>query len=204
MTSASSAIIQDIDIMRRRGLASLAFFYHNFNEYRKDLRGLLSTLLVQLCRQSNSYCDILSKFYSAHAYGSKPPSDDGLVHCSKEVLQLRGQAPVFLIVDALDECSNPSVPPSPREKVLTCIKELIELQLPNLRICVTSRPEADIKSVLHPLASYFVSLHDERGQIQDIHSYAKFVVHTNEEMRRWKPEDKQLVIDVLTNRADGM
>ena len=117
MTSASSAIIEDIIAMRRRGLASLAVFYHDFDEYRKmDLRGLLSTMLVQLCHQSNSYCDILSKFYSAHAYGSKPPSDDGLVHCLKEVLGLRGQAPVFLVVDALDECSNPSVPPSPREK----------------------------------------------------------------------------------------
>ena len=143
MTSASSAIIEDIIAMRRRGLASLAVFYHDFDEYRKrDLRGLLSTMLVQLCRQSNSYCDVLSKFYSAYAYGSKPPSDDGLVHCLKEVLGLRGQAPVFLVVDALDECSNPSVPPSPREKVLTCIKELIELQLPSLRICVNSRPEA--------------------------------------------------------------
>jgi hypothetical protein len=205
MTSASSAIIQDIDIMRRRGLASLAFVYHDFNEYRKrDLRGLFSTVLVQLCHQSNSYCDILSKFYSAHADGSKPPSDDELARCLKEILELRGQAPVFLVVDALDEYSNPSALSPPREKFLMCIKELIELQLPNLRICVTSRPEADIKSVLDPLTSYFVSLHDERGQIQDIHNYVNFVVHTNEEMRRWKPEDKQLVIDILTNRADGM
>jgi hypothetical protein len=205
MTSASSAIIQDIDIMRRRGLASLAFVYHNFNEAgKRNLHGLLSTVLVQLCHQSNSYCDILSKFYSTHGYGLRPPSDDGLVRCLKEVLELKGQAPVFLVVDALDECSNPSIPPSPREKLLTCIKDLIELKLPNLRICVTSRPEADIKSVLDPLTSYFVSLHDEGGQRQDIHNYVKFVVHANEEMRRWKPEDKQLVIDVLTNRAGGM
>ena len=202
MMSASSTIIQDIDAMRKRGLASLAFFYHDFNEDEKrELRGLLSSVLVQLCHQSDSYCDILSKFYLEHGSGSQYPSDDDLVQCLKDILKLTGQAPVFLIVDALDECSDTCDIPSPREKVLKVVKELIESQFPNLRICVTSRSETDIKMVFDPLTSYFVSLHNERGQMQDINSYIKSVVS---EMRRWKPEHKQLVVDVLTDRADGM
>jgi hypothetical protein len=56
---ASSTIVEDIDAMRKAGLASLAFFYCDFREdQKKDLRGLLSSLLVQLCHQSDSYCDI--------------------------------------------------------------------------------------------------------------------------------------------------
>jgi len=59
----SSSVIQDIDSMRKFGLASLAFFYCDFREeQKKDFRGLLSSLLVQLCHQSDSYCDILSYF----------------------------------------------------------------------------------------------------------------------------------------------
>ena len=202
MTLASSAIIQDIVAMKRRGLASLAFFYHDFNEDdKRNIRGLLSSMLVQLCHQSEPYCDILSKFYSDHAGGLQHPSDDELIACLKDVLELTGQAPVFLIVDALDECSDISDIPSPREKVLYLLEELIELQVPNLRLCVTSRPEADIKVVLCPLTSYSVSLHEERGQMQDINNYIKSVV---KDMRRWKSEHKQLVTDVLTKRADGM
>ena len=71
-------------------------------------------------------------------------------------------------------------------------------------ICVTSRPETDIKSVLYPLSFRVVSLHDESGQIGDIDYYIKSVVNTDLIMRRWNAEDKQLVIDVLTKKADGM
>ena len=191
--------------MRKRGLAPLGFFYHDHNEDEKrGLRGLLSSVLVQLCHQSDSYCDILSKFFSDHSSGSRHPSDDELVDCLKEILELAGQAPVFLIVDALDECPDTSALPSRREEVLTLMEELIELRLPNLRLCVTSRPEADIKSVFDALASYVVSLHGEKGQMQDINNYIKSVVSTNRQMRKWKPEHKQLVIDALTKGADGM
>jgi len=205
MVPASSTIIQEIDTMRKSGLASLALFYHDFKEHqKKDLRGLLSSVLLQLCRQSDSYGDILSKFFSEHENGSHDPSDDALVRCLKDLLELPGQAPVFLIVDALDDCPITSAPSFPREKVLMLLGDLINSRLPNLRICITSRPEVDIKLVLEPLTFLSVSLHDERGQIEDIENYIKSVVTNDRYFRRWKAEDKQLVIDVLTKRAGGM
>jgi len=180
-------------------------FYYDFREdEKKDLRGLLSSVLFQLCDQSDSYYNILSTFYSTHRDGTQSPSDHELVRCLKDLLNLPGQAPVYLIVDALDECPSTSALSSPREAVLSLLEDLIDSQLPNLRICVTSRPEADIKPVLQPLTFRSVSLHEERGQMEDIENYIKSVVNTNRRMRRWKSEHKQLVIDVLTERADGM
>ena len=191
--------------MQKSGLASLAIFFYDFKEDEtKDLHGLLSSLLAQLCDQSDSYCDILSKFYSEHKNGSKAPSDDALVRCFKSLLELPGEAPIFIIVDALDECPNTSTISPPREEVLTLLEDLIDSQLPHLRICVTSRTEADIKPFLEPLTFRSVSLHDERGQKEDIENYIKSVVNTNRKMQRWTAEHKQLVIDVLTERADGM
>jgi len=205
MVLASSSIIKDIDGLRKLGLASLAFFYCDFREdQKKDLRGLLSSLLVQLGHQSDSYCDVLSKLYLEHIKGSRQPSDEALVECLKEVLNLPGQAPVYIIMDALDECPITSSLPSPRDTVLMFVEELIGSQLPNLRICVTSRPEADIKAVLDPLTFRFISLHDECGQREDIENYIKSVVNTDRMMRRWNAADKQLVIEVLTNKAHGM
>jgi hypothetical protein len=200
----SSAIIEDIDAMRKAGLASLAFFYCDFREdQKKDLRGLLSSLLVQLCHQSDSYCDMLFKFYSEHVKGSRHPGDDELTECLGNLLKLPGQAPVYLIFDALDECPNTSSISS-RDEVLNFIEELINSQIQNLRICVTSRPEADIKDVLDPLIFDSVSLHDESGQKKDIEDYIKSAIYTNRKNKRWKVDDRQLVINVLTEKADGM
>jgi hypothetical protein len=200
----SSTIIEDIDAMRKAGLASLAFFYCDFREDRKkELRGLLSSFLVQLYHQSDSYFDILSKFYSEHDKGSRPPSDDALAGCLKVLLNLPGLAPIYLIVDALDECPNPSVVRSPRAKVLSFIEGLVTTQIRNLRVCVTSRPEFDIKDVLDPLIFRSVSLHDESGQKRDIEDYIKSVINTFT-TRRWKEGHRKLAIDVLVEKSNGM
>jgi hypothetical protein len=111
---------------------------------------------------------------------------------------------VYLIMDALDECPSSSSLPSPREKVLELVEELVLSQLPNLRLCVISRPEIDIKVILEPLAFRSVSLHDERGHMEDIEKHIKSVVNKDPKNRKWKEEDKQLVIDVLTKNSDGM
>jgi hypothetical protein len=200
----SSTIIEDIRAMRKAGLASSAFFYCDFREDRKkELRGLLSSFLVQLCHQSDSYFDILSNFYSEHDKGLRPPSDDALVGCLKDLLKLPGQAPVYLIVDALDECPSPSIVRSPRAKVLSFIEELVTARILNLRVCVTSRPEPDIKDALDPLIFRSVSLHDEGGQKTDIEDYIKSVINTRT-TKRWKEEHRKLAIDVLTEKSNGM
>jgi hypothetical protein len=201
----SSTIIEEIEAMRKSGLASLAIFFYDFREdQKKNLRGLLSSILVQLCHQSDSYRAILSKLYSEHDNGLRDPGDHSLVFYLKDLLRLPGQFPIFLIVDALDECPNTSALPRPREEVLMFLEDLINSQFPNLHVCITSRPEADIRTVLEPLTFRSISLHDESGQMEDIENYIKSVVNNSRTMRRWKPEHKQLVIDVLTNRADGM
>jgi hypothetical protein len=191
--------------MRPSGLALLAFFYCDFREdQKKSLRGLLSSLLVQLCDQSNAYCAILSDFYVAHGHGSKFASDIELLRCFKDMIEAPGQPPIYIIIDALDECPATTGLPSPRDKVLELVKDIVGSQLPNLRICVTSRPEADIGRVLDPLVFGSVSLHGESGQAQDIAEYIKFVVETDPLMRVWRASDKELVIETLKKKADGM
>ena len=129
-----------------------------------------------------------------------------MAECLKRMLKLPNERPTYLIIDALDESSNSTGIPSPREKVLQLVEELVELSIPDLRICVTSRPEIDIRNVLEPLTSRRVSLHDQSGQKEDIADYVRSVVYSKSEqiMRRWRTEDKELVIKSLSERADGM
>jgi hypothetical protein len=120
------------------------------------------------------------------------------------MLQITGQPATYIIVDALDECPNTSDVVSPRDQVLNLVEELANLSLPNLRLCITSRREADIIPVLEPLASHAVSLHDQNGQKEDINFYVKSVVHLDRRVRKWRLEDKELVIESLVRKANGM
>ena len=51
-----------------------------------------------------------------------------------------------------------------------------------------------------------MSLHDQSGQKEDIAAYIRSVVYSDLEqiMTRWRMEDKELVIKILSERADGM
>ena len=207
MSSVSSTVIQDIEAVCKATNATMVYFYFDFRDANKQgLRDLLSSLLTQLSACSDSRCDILSKLYFDYDEGDKQPSDGVLAKCLKDMLTLPDQRPTYLIIDALDESPNTSGIPSPRETVLQLLEELVNLLLPNLHICVTSRPEIDIRNVLEPLTSLRVSLHDESGQKKDISDYVRSVVYSDSEqiMRRWKMEDKELVIRTLSERADGM
>jgi hypothetical protein len=127
-----------------------------------------------------------------------------LTKCLIELVSLPIQVPIYIIVDALDECPNESGLPTPREEVLDLVKNLVSLRVPNLHICVTSRPEIDIKSALELLTSLCVSLHNQSGQKKDIVDYISSVVYSDTKMRRWREDDRKLVIETLTERANGM
>jgi len=200
---ASSTIIEDIEKMRKSGRASLAMYYYDFREKQKrDLHGLLSSVLFQLCDQSDSYYDILSTFHSAHHNGTQPPSDGDLVQCLKRLLNLPGPVPVYLIIDGLDEFPSDSTLLSYREKLLSLLEHFVEAKFENVRICVTSRPEDDIQTILEPLAFRSVSLHNQPEQQQDIKIYIEAFV--DRRMKNLDQEYRHLVVNVLTKNADGM
>ena len=193
--------------MCEAGSAILAYFYFDFKDLKKQTRrDLLLSLVSQLSTRCSPCCAILHRVYEAHDNGTRQPSDDALKECLKRMLTLVGQCPIFFILDALDECPVSSGLPPPRTEVLQFVKELVNLRLPGLYICTTSRPEVDIRAVLEPLAFRSVSLHDECGQKKDIANYIRSVVNLSPStaMRRWREDNKNLVIETLTERADGM
>ena len=200
-----SAIIQDIERMHAAGLATMAYYYFDFRDVKKqDCYGLLSSLISQLSAESDLSYNILSRLYSDNSRGIRKPDIDALKDCMTDILGLPGQGPIYIVVDALDECPNFLGRPSARDEVLELIEELVELELPNLHLCVASRPEMDIRTVLEPLTTLKISLHDEIGQKEDIIKYIEFVVRSDRSMRKWKEEDKRLVVDTLSDKSDGM
>ena len=192
--------------MCEAGQALMSYFYFDFQDVNKqNWHDLIHSLLTRLSACSGPCYDLLSRLYSAHGIGAHKPGDEALTGCLKEMLKAE-RRPIYIIIDALDECPNTPGIPSPRECVLQLVTQLVNLRLPNLRICVTSRLEFDIVNVLEPLASLRVSLHDQSGQQKDIAEYVRSVVYSNSQdnMNKWRTEDKELVIETLSERADGM
>ncbi len=203
--STSSAVIPDIMTLRDAGLATIAYFYFDFRDTdKKNRRNLLLSLLSLLSARCSHCCDLLYCEYMAKDNGAHQPTDDVLIQILKEMLMTCNHGPIYIIIDALDECPNSFGMPSPRELVVELVKELVELSSPSLRICVTSRPEIDIQSALAPLTSLQVSLHDEIGQQEDIIEYVRSAVCCDARMGKWREEDQKVVIETLSERADGM
>jgi hypothetical protein len=129
------------------GSAIMAYFYFDFRDLNKQsCHDLLLSLVSQLSTRSCSYCGILHRVYEAHENGTRQPTDDTLTECLKEMLRLPGQGPIFIILDALDECPDSSGFPSPRDEVLQLVKELVDLRLQELHICATSRCNASMRA----------------------------------------------------------
>jgi len=167
---------------------------------------LLSSLIIQLYNQSNCFHDVLLHFHSTHQDGTQQPDIETLTRCLEDTLRSSGGVPIYLIVDALDECPATTGISSPRDEVLSLVEKLVNLNLPSLHLCITSRPEIDIRTSFEPLTSTYnrISLHDQSGQKKDIEEFVRAVVYSDKNMRRWRDEDKELVIKTLSERADGM
>jgi hypothetical protein len=134
--SIRSAIVQDIEGMHAAGLATMAYYYFDFRDVKKqDCYGLLSSLILQLSSESDSCFSILSQLYSDHGRGIRKPDIDALKKCIVDMMNLPGQAPTYIIVDAVDECPNLSGTPSARDEVLGLIEGLVGLKLPNTSMC---------------------------------------------------------------------
>jgi hypothetical protein len=183
----------------------MAYFYFDFKDTDKqNRRNLILSLLSQLSARSDLCCDMLYRVYLTHNNGAQKPTDDVLIQNLKEALTFSNHSPIYIIMDAIDECPNTFGLPSPRELVLDLVKELVGLSLPNLHLCVTSRPEIDIRTALESLTSRQVSLHDQTGQKKDIVEYVRSVVRSDARMGKWRDEDQNMVIETLSDRADGM
>jgi hypothetical protein len=58
-----------------------------------------------------------------------------------------GQSPIYIVVDALDECPKFPGRPSAREEVLEFVEEIVNLNIPNIH---GIRPEMDMITIPSP------------------------------------------------------
>jgi hypothetical protein len=206
MLITSSSIIQHVMNLRNAGQATLAYYYFDFrNKEKQDVRNFITSVLCQLSEFSKPHFDIIYRLYLSHGNGMRQPSNHVLMACLKEMLMAAPEQPAFLIIDSLDECSDALGFPNSREAILDVVKELTHHpRHRNLRFCITSRPEVDLQTGLEPLAVSVISLHGQSERKGDIADHLCSVVSFDENLKTLRDEDKKLVVQELSERADGM
>lgn len=163
-TFLTSKVIDRLINDRATGQYALAYCYCDFTETAASVAlNIIRTLLVQLLGVWDADCpEQFPDLFSMMRLGQGPPSSvPALVGLTERCLGL-GSRRVFLIIDALDECTN-------RLDLLQYICAIIPDK--RIHILVTSRHELDI---IEKLSASFgtISLADESSNLlQDMQQH---------------------------------
>ncbi|KAJ6562795.1 hypothetical protein DFH09DRAFT_1315865 [Mycena vulgaris] len=170
------------------------FFYFDMNNPgQQTVTQLLCSLVTQLSIRSAPPDSKLDALWMSHASGQKLLTDVELI--SDALLPLLkdfDQKSVYIVLDALDECSE-------RHGLLHLITTMLNANLPNVRILVTSRPEVQAG---HPkLVERAVSVSLEGCVDGDIELYLTEVLSKEP---GWIYEKRDEIKRGLLQRSNGM
>ncbi|KAJ7461184.1 ankyrin repeat-containing domain protein [Mycena latifolia] len=188
-TVLSSTIIK---ALRNRTEPVVFFYFDTNNSGQRTVTQLLRLLVTQLSVQADSPDKTLSGLWKSHANGQHLPSDSVLISDALIPILTEFNRPVYIVLDALDECSE-------REKLLDSLIKILEAAPSNIHLLLTSRPE-----VLHgtELVQRAVSLSLEGCVDEDIKSYITDMVSKLGD--EWTDERKDQIRLGLLECSNGM
>ncbi|KAJ7495307.1 hypothetical protein FB451DRAFT_1019697, partial [Mycena latifolia] len=130
-TVLSSTIIESL----RARTEPLAFFYFDTNNSgQRTVTQLLCSLVTQLSVQADSPDKTLNDLWKSHAKGQHLPGDSALISDALIPIVTEFSRPVYIVLDALDECSE-------RDELLESLTKILDMVSSNVHLLLTSRPE---------------------------------------------------------------
>lgn len=175
------------------------YFYFDFNDSQKQnpelmLRSLLRQLLQCL---AVTHKDVDALFLSCKN-GKKQPSLHELLDVMPKVM--RQFAHVYIVLDALDECTQ-------RSELMSMLESVIRWKLDMVHLLLTSRKERDIEMSLesHIKKDDVVSLQRDIVN-EDISRYVQNRLHEDKALAKWNKNAgiRQEIETALMSRAGGM
>jgi hypothetical protein len=203
----SSYIIDEVNRARNKSEIIACYYFDSNKPDKRNFRGLLASLVTQLCENSKRNPESMPTLYTKCRNGSNPPTEADLTQLLNRFLtELQAHFSIYIVIDGVDNCIEAESTESPRKKVLKFLEHLVRSRHPKLNICVTSSLKGDMEKSLKPLvaavSSRQVILHDEKGQKEDIRNYIAAFVRNR--MLALPEKDKDDVIKKLLDQAGGM
>jgi ankyrin repeat domain-containing protein 50 len=171
------------------------FYYFDFNDSKKqEVASLLRSVLAQLASRDLRTLKEIEKLYKQNDRGKQQPDKKSLL--SILLLVLRSSSRTYLIIDALDECSQWS-------EMLKVLSNIYQRCSEEVNILVTSRKEYDIELVLDGLTTSSIGI--QRTVVDgDIRIHVKNCLVEDVKLKRWPPAVKKEMEDALVRGAHGM
>ncbi|KAJ7067349.1 ankyrin repeat-containing domain protein [Mycena amicta] len=188
-TVLSSTIINTL----RSRAEPIAFFYFDTNNSgQRTVKQLLSSLVIQISLKAPHSDKSLHALWSSYANGEHLPSNSALI--SDALIPILGEftQPVYIVLDALDECSE-------HDKLLDAVKHILDAKLANVHLLLTSRPEIPQGT---DLAKQAVSVSLDGCVDQDIEAYVTEILAKLD--GDWLQERKDQIKAGLLERGGGM
>ncbi|KAI3571455.1 hypothetical protein IWW34DRAFT_838702 [Fusarium oxysporum f. sp. albedinis] len=174
---------------------TLAFFF-DFNDARKQkLEDLLRSLAIQLYHTGNEAARRLDSLFTSHDDGRRQPDTNALSACVDTMIQIAGK--VFVIIDALDECTA-------REELVQWLKHLASRKA---QLIVTGRPEIEFQSAIPQSFDKLNCVQLDKNVVNgDIRSYVEATLEQKPDFvdKKLSPSILEEIRDKIGDGADGM
>jgi hypothetical protein len=188
-----STIIENVR-SRCSGDEICAFFYFDSisGEVAKQIvSAMLSSLLAQI--SATQIEPEVRRLYEHCENGRRSPTFDEMNETILMVLR-KGRR-VYLIVDALDECSE-------RPLLLQVLQQILQID-GNVHLMLTSRKEYDIETTLQPSVTAIISMEDKRVD-PDIRIHVEQCLREDPKLCKWDEKTKEEIVKQLVSGAKGM
>lgn len=193
-TILTSTVIEEVRARYlSEGAFNYAYYYFDFTDEKKQTTaGFLRSTLVQLSRRDTRCFGIIKELYDANDCGKDEPSEKSLMSALLRILE--SPQKIYLIVDALDECTH-------REILLNVLSQIFNKSLA-VNIFVMSRDEADLESTLNSLATSKIAIQNALVD-DDIKLYLQSQLLADSQLKKFPASVKDR-IKKLADSADGM
>ncbi|KAK4242978.1 vegetative incompatibility protein HET-E-1 [Corynascus novoguineensis] len=188
-----------VDHLQKMNDCFVLEFYFDFNDtVKQQVDGLSRSLLFQLYK-FGSHPEHLDNLYKSCQDGQRQPDGRTLLSCLHTMI--KGSKAIFVILDALDECTE-------RRDLLECLKEFFTTpDLSHARLLATSRPEEEFLSFIPSWLGKEHCLQLDKDAVDnDIRSYVEARLEHSPEFvsKRLSKDLFEQIRKQIGNRADGM
>ncbi|KAE9400723.1 hypothetical protein BT96DRAFT_1018549, partial [Gymnopus androsaceus JB14] len=201
----ASAIIDHIQKMDGSDNHLIAFYYFDFRQsFRQSFKSLITSLLYHLLathRRQEVFLSI-KEVYSKHKpLKSSTPSDNEWSAVFKKVISTLTGAPLFVVIDALDEMENMAFGP-----FYHLLEQLFAMSHENLHTLITSRPGVPYEDGLKELCLQSIGIvtMDKAHINADVGTFLEYTMQHHQEFKRRKGAQKKEIREYLMAHANGM
>ncbi|KAL6716780.1 hypothetical protein ACLMJK_004692 [Lecanora helva] len=172
----------------------VSYFYFDFNDMEKQSsEKAIRSILFQFALQNGKF-QMLERLYQQCSNGSQQPAKDMIRSLLRDTIVDTGHK--YIILDALDECTN-------REEFMRFIRKLIDVPKTDLHVMITSRREKDIEDELDTFATCKINIQSAIVN-EDIRTYVYGRLALDKKLQKWSREVQEEIATSLMKKADGM